>query len=66
MKCVDVISVGLFPGLVDDAAHGAVVLLVVDLEPLDEVDAQPLRVCLLDVRVELPVLEDEPAGKLNN
>ena len=49
--------------LVDYAAHGAVVLLIVDLEPLDEIDAQPLRVRLLDVRVELPVLEDEPASK---
>ena len=50
-------------GLVDYATHGAVVLLIVDLEPLDEVDAQPLRVRLLDVRVELPVLEDEPAWR---
>ena len=66
MKLVGVMCAGFLPGFVDYAAHGAVVLLVVDLEPLDEVDAQPLRMRLLDVRVELPVLEDEPADKLNN
>ena len=43
----------LVPRLEDDAARRAVVLLVVDLE-LDQVDAQPLRVGLLHVRVELP------------